>query len=208
MRFADERGADLSGATLIGVGLDHACLAGAVLTGARFVSVDASRADLSGAVLNETYWNVCDLSNADLHGADLSDAFVRSCSLRDARFDRADLSSARLVASHAFDASFRDARLVRTATSGSKFTRADFGGGIGFARSREIVAEVLRQGIDGDAELASLVGAVLLTAECYPDWRARLARHPERLATALAIFDRYPRSGCREALVGDDPDIG
>lgn len=195
--------ADLREATLINVGLDHASLTGTLLTGAKFLSVDASSADFSGSDLSGTYWSMCDLSKARMVDAGLRNAFLQGCTLSEAHLDRADLTSARLVSSYATEASFRGAILKRTSTTAAKFTGSDFSAATAFFRSREIVAEVLRQGVGDDWELAALVGAVLLAPTwCYPEWRAWLDAHPRHLAVAQEIFTAYPESGCAEALLG------
>jgi uncharacterized protein YjbI with pentapeptide repeats len=158
--------------------------------------------DMSRANLSHSYWSVCDLSRANLTGARLEHAFVRNSNAALATFDRADLTWTKLAVSDCAQASFRDTVLDHALTMGSRFKGAEFAGAGRFFRSREIVAEILRRAVGADFELLQMVGAVIAAPDwCYAQWKSWLELNPSRMAAALAVFDQYPASGCREALL-------
>jgi hypothetical protein len=195
-------GADLSESTLTCVDLNNASMKNAVLHNAKLQYVNASWVDLAGAKLENSYWNLCDLSHANMRGASMAHLFLRSSNAELASFEAADLTFAKLASSDCARASFRGALLEKTLTMGSSFGMADFTGARRFFLSREVVAEVLRRQIEDDFGLHQLVGAVVEARHwCYRDWKTWLEANPSRLAAALAIFDKYPESGCREALI-------
>lgn len=217
----DLRGADLSGRTFTGAGLAGADLRGADLRGARFERCDLRLADLRGARLDEasfalvdaacallgdvrapgvSMWHV-ELPEADLAGADLTGARLHRCGLERADLTSADLAGAHLVHSDCSDAVLRDAHLARTTTLGTRFVGVDLAGARAFATCREVVAEVLSRETRDDTDLAMACAAVVADRRrCYAEWAAYLDDHPAAADLARRTFDRYPRSGCREAL--------
>ena len=199
-------GADFTDAILRCVDLSNTSLRGAVLNGAKLQPVNASYADMSDADLSHSYWNVCDLTRARLSNARLEHAFVRNSDTEQGSWDGTNLSHARIAYSDCSEVDFAGADFAHALTMGSRFRLANLAGARRFHRCREIVAEVLRAEVGEDFELQQLVGAVLVaTRRCYREWNAWLSSHPDHYATALAIFDRYPESGCREALVAGEP---
>jgi uncharacterized protein YjbI with pentapeptide repeats len=202
-------GADFTDAILRCVDLGNASLTGTRFTGARLQSVNASHADLSDAELSHSYWSVCDLSHARLAGARLEHALVRNCNAEQGCWRGADLMYGRIAYSDCSEVDFAGADFARALTMGSRFRLASLEGARRFHRCREVVAEVLRAGVDEDFERQQLVGAVSVdTRRCYREWKDWLGSHPDHLATALAIFERYPESGCREALLTGEAGLG
>jgi uncharacterized protein YjbI with pentapeptide repeats len=201
LRLARLDGADLSDSRLTRVELTGASLRGARLEGASLRMVE-----LAGAVMADTrnagaWLEQVDLTGADLSGAHFQEAMLRACVLERARLDRADLSRARLVYSLCNGASFQGTRLSWTNTVGSTFADADLFAAEHFFLSREIIAEILERDVGAGFDRRALVGAVLVDPSwCYAEWKRLLAERPRDRDEALRIFERYPNSGCAQAL--------
>lgn len=88
----DLRGANLSGAHLIGVDLRDANLAGANLEGANLEGADLTGANLNEANLEGAFLNQAEFNNANLIGANLTEA-----NLVQAQLDGANLANANLT---------------------------------------------------------------------------------------------------------------
>lgn len=116
-------GADLEGASLIGVNLSQALmrgvtLAGATLTRGRLREINLADADLVGA----------DLTGAILRGAILTGADLSGAILRNADFQGADLSRARLRGADLRDATLVGARLTAAVLDDADLTGAVLAG--------------------------------------------------------------------------------
>ena len=225
-RDADFSGADLREADLSGISLSFASLAGAQLDGAdlsraqlrqvdltnaslKNVRLDRARLELiyagsasfAGAEASGTRWEMVDLTGADFANANLRRSVVRGCALESARLDGADLSDGMLVHSNAGGASFRKTCLMWTSTVGTSFTGADFTEARAFFLCREIVAEIIKREAPAEPELVNMVGAIIMNRKwCYPEWKQFLEEQPKYRELAFAIFNRYPDSGCAQAL--------
>lgn|GEM_PF-5748155 len=69
-----------------------------------------------------------------------------------------------------------------------------------FFLCREMVVEVLRREVQGDAFLSQLVGGLALGQSCYPQWKLQLSHSTSLWNLAMSIFMKYPDSGCAMAL--------
>jgi uncharacterized protein YjbI with pentapeptide repeats len=198
---ADLSGANLAGAHLLRVDMRLANLRGACLEGATLEMVTATGAILRGARAHRVRMRHVDLYEADLSGADLGRAMLNACTFEKALLDDTDLSRAYLVHSTCIGASFRRAEMDGLAALGSSFRDAVLAGARRFFRSHEIVSELLLREAGNDFERVMQCAAIVADrARCYPEWRTYLEAHPDAKQFAFAVFDRYPESGCAEAL--------
>ena len=122
---ADLRGADISGATLIGVDLRGADLSYADLSGTTLSDADLSCANISGANLSNTDLRGADLSGANLGSADLRFANLRGADLREASLSGADLRGTNLRYAHLTDADLVGASLLGANICGASLAGAD-----------------------------------------------------------------------------------
>jgi uncharacterized protein YjbI with pentapeptide repeats len=194
--------ADLSEAILQCVDLSQASLRGARLHRTHLDHVKAPRASFAGATFDRAIVEGCDLSHADLSDARLEHTFFRNSNLERARLDRARLGHGKLAHTNCTGASFRDGDLDSVLTVGSTFFLAEVETARRFFLCRDLVAEILLREVGDDFERARLVGAVATNPTwCFREWKAWLDFHPAIRDQALAVFARYPHSGCREALL-------
>lgn len=202
LRRAKLDGADLSEAILDCVDLSHASLKGAKLHRAHLDHVKAPRASFSEATFDRAMVKGCDLSYADLSSAHLEHTFFRDTTLERFILDGANLSRGKLAHTNCTAASFRSTDLDRVLTVGSTFFLAEVDAARRFFLCRDLVAEILLREVDDDFERARLVGIVATNPKwCFREWKAWLDFHPAIRDQALAIFAKYPESGCREALL-------
>jgi len=125
-RYADMKGAVLSGEYLGEINLFAADLSGAVLDGTNFTKANLSNANLSGAIfaraklqearlresnLQNAYFESADLRNANFYGANLRGAKMNGADLRNTRFGQANLNHADLSGTLLPHASFDGASL-------------------------------------------------------------------------------------------------
>jgi len=210
-------GAALTGASLDYVNLAHADLTGATLAGGIYRFVDFAGATLKGADLSGAHLRFCNLYRADLTGAqlkgaqlegcnanravfaeaDLHKAKLRHCTLMEADLRDADLTWGSLVRCDAEGAIFDDALLAHVDTQKTIFKKASFAGARRFVRSREIITELLGREIQGDAERAKYVGALMLLEHwCFEEWDLYMQEQPPELReAALEALARYPEGG-------------
>jgi hypothetical protein len=114
--MADLSGADLGGATLIGVNLGMANLGGATLIGATLDGANLREANLNGANLGRANLiradlNMVNLSRADLSGANLNGANLSGADLTNAVLRGSDLRSTALVETILRDADLTGCRI-------------------------------------------------------------------------------------------------
>jgi uncharacterized protein YjbI with pentapeptide repeats len=200
----DLSGADLSGAALSRVDISLCDLRGALLEGATVEYALAAGASFAGChapglVVSHTNLHGADLSAANLRGAALTSVSLEGASLRGA-----ELSGALITYSNCRAAAFDAALLEQVNGLGTTFAQASFTGARDFSQTFEIVAEILAREAGSDLDFLRTIGAIPLARfYCYAEWRAYGQEHlPDQLSRALEIFDRYPESGCAQALRG------
>jgi Pentapeptide repeats (8 copies) len=205
LEFIDMVGARLDGADLQGARLSHVNLAGASLRGARldhaqFLHVDASGACFAGAK-GAFHADRSTFRNADFSDASLEGASWFGCSFDKASFDRADLSRAVVGYCTAKEASFHSCKMMWLHSRGTSYEGADLTHARSFFISREIVIEIVRRALGSDIHAIQLLGQLAYDDRwCYPEWKSYLEKSPMLWDLALAIFARYPESGCAQAL--------
>lgn len=193
--------ADLSEAELTCVDLSRASMRGANLHRTHLDQVKAPRANLAGLRATHAFFEGVDLAYADLKGSHLDQALLRGCNLDHADLDDSSLVDGKIAYCNCTAATFRRTDLDRVLTVGSRFLAADLDRARHFYLCRDIVAEILLREVEDDFERARLVGVVAISPTwCFKDWKAWLAFHPGLQADALRVFEKYPDSGCAEAL--------
>jgi uncharacterized protein YjbI with pentapeptide repeats len=202
LRRAKLDGADLSEAALEFVDFSHASLRGARLHRTHFEHVKATHATFCDAQFDRSVIRGCDFGHSNLASANLEHTFFRSCNLERATLDRATLARGKLAYTNCTAATFHGTDLDRVLTVGSRFHLAELTTARRFFVSRDVVAEILFREVGDDFERARLVGVVATNPKwCFREWKSWLDFHPPIREEALAIFAKYPESGCREALL-------
>jgi len=215
-------GLDLTDRTIAHLGLRSVRAPGARLSAVELTGVDLTSADLRGADLRGARLFNCSLRGARLVEADLSGAWLDGCDLRDVRLVGANLVGARMLGTVATAACFDGADLsgllanqcifagasMRGAMLGGALISESVVGGIDltdarlFYRTRCLVAEVLRQAVDGDpTRLALALEVDARNDQCWDAWSWRTSElDPQLVAWGYETFGRYPASGLTEAL--------
>jgi uncharacterized protein YjbI with pentapeptide repeats len=168
LRYADLRGADLSGAYLPAANL--------------------CSADLRETCLQHAYLQYADLSDANLSRACLMCADMRSADLLRADMRSADLRSADLLC-----ADMRSADLRYATLWGADLRYADLRGAILNWYSHDLIAAILLSEAGTHLARRSLAGLVLVSRDWC--WKAFMAlTHPET-AWAIEVLTPYLRDG-------------